>query len=186
MITSGQRKATGLGKLLVATVLSAAFLSAKVHAAEEQARNAAIADGVSTAVGLAVGAVELNPVGPILGIGMKAALFHYAKGLPDTDRPAVYARATSLWSGAAANNLCIAASILTGGSFAPACIVVGAAWAMKTWQESENERLFWEGCAMLRQYANEPGLECVYTAPVQVVVTEVTDVVVVAQELEAP
>jgi hypothetical protein len=186
MITLGQRKSIALGKLLAAAVLSATFFSPNVQAAEEEARNAAIADGLSTAVGLAAGAVELNPLGPILGMGMKAALFYYAKSLPDTERPAVYAKATAVWSGAAANNLCITASILTGGSFAPACLVIGAAWAMKTWQDTEHERLFWEGCAMLRQYANEPSLECVYSAPVQVVVTEVTDTVVLAQEAMAP
>lgn len=186
MITLGRRRFTALGKVVAVTVLAAACASARVHAAEEQARDAALADGVTTALGLAAGAAELNPLGPVLAIGMKAAVFHYARSLPDTEQPAAYAMATALWSGAAANNLCVTAAILTGGSFAPVCIAVGAAWAMKSWKDSEPERLFWAGCALRRQHANEPGLECIYTPPGEVLVTETMGPVVLAQDLTAP
>lgn len=133
--------------------------------AQDEAFTGAVADGLTTAVGLAAGAAELNPLGPVLAIGMKLALWQYAKGLPDTEQPGTYAAAAALWQGAAANNVCVAASILSGGSFAPACVALGVAWGVKTWKESEPEREFWAGCAMLRQYAQQPDLTCVYTAP---------------------
>jgi hypothetical protein len=182
----GARKLAALGKFTVAAALAAAFCSASAKEAEEQARDAAIADGVSTAVGLAVGATELNPLGPILAFGMKTAVFEYTKTRPDTERPAAYAAAASVWSGAAANNLCVAAAIVTGGTFGPVCIAVGVAWGMKTWKDSEHERLFWEGCAMLREYAGEPTLECIYTPPETQLARQESPSMVSAQALEAP
>lgn len=139
--------------------------AAQAQDAREQARQAAISDGLTTAIGLAAGAAELNPLGPLVAVGSKAVLLRYAETLPDTERPAVYALAASLWSGAAANNLCITASVLSGGGFAPACIALGVAWGMKTWKDTERERQFWEGCAMLRQYAGQPDLYCSMEPP---------------------
>lgn len=153
-----------LAKLAAGALLAASWLPARAEV-EDQARNAAIADGVTTAVGLAAGAAEANPLGPVLSLGVKAVTLQYAKTLPDTDRPVALAAANSVWSGAAANNVCITAAILSGGSFAPACLVLGVAWGMHAWKQTEHERTFWEGCAMLRQYAQDPGIECIYTAP---------------------
>jgi hypothetical protein len=172
-------------KLIAAAALSAVCCAANAQSVDDT-RNAAIADGVTTALGIAVGAVEANPLGPILAIGMKSVVFQYAETLPDTERPRVYAAATSMWQGAAANNLCVTAAILTGGSFAPVCLVVGVAWGLKTWQDSEHERLFWEGCAMLRQYANEPDLQCVYRAPETEIVMEATASEIVVHEVQVP
>ena len=152
-------------KLLAAAVVASACCAAQAGNAQDEAFTGALADGVTTAVGLAAGAAELNPLGPVLAIGMKLAVWQYAKRLPDTEQPGAYAAAAAWWQGAAANNLCLVASIASGGSFAPACVVIGVAWGMKTWQDSEPEREFWQGCAMLRQYAGEPGLACVYRAP---------------------
>ncbi len=67
----------------------------------------------------------------------------------------------------------------------PACVMLGLAWGMKTWKETEHERQFWEGCAMLRQYANEPALQCIYTPP-EVAEAEPLRAAVAAQELVAP
>lgn len=153
------------GRIATAAALSGAFCAAHAQDSRAQAHNGAIADGVTTAVGLAAGAVEVNPLGPLLAMGMKAVTLQYAKSLPDTERPAVYAVAASMWQGAAANNMCVTAAILSGGSFTPVCIAIGVAWGIKTWKDTEHERQFWEGCAMLRRYADEPALECVYTAP---------------------
>ncbi|MBE7366630.1 hypothetical protein [Ramlibacter pallidus] len=160
-------------KLALAAALVTACGAASAQSGEEKARNAAIADGLSTLMGLAAGGVEANPIGPVLAIGMKAVALRYAETLPDTERPAVYAAATAMWGGAAANNVCVTAALLTGGSFAPACLALGAVWAMKTWKDTEHERLFWEGCAMLRQYAGEPALQCIYTPPGTVMVYEI-------------
>jgi hypothetical protein len=161
-------------RIFAAAVLSAALGSVHAQEAKDQAIHAVIADGVSTAVGLAAGAAEMNPLGPLLAMGMKAVLFRHAASLPDTEQPTVYAAAASVWSGAAANNICVTASILSGGSFAPACLLVGAAWAYRTWKATEHERTFWEGCALLRHYAQEPALQCVYTQPEEPVVIEAT------------
>ena len=155
----------GVRRLAVAAALVAGACGAQAQT-REGAQEAAVADALSTAAGLALGAVEVNPLGPLLAIGMKAAMLQHAKTLPDTEQPAAYAMAESVWGGAAANNMCITAAILTGGGFAPACIAQGVAWGMKTWKDSERERQFWEGCALLRQYANEPKLACVYDAAV--------------------
>jgi hypothetical protein len=154
-----------MGKYVAAALLATAFASAHAREAQDEAVGGAVADGVTTAVGLAAGAAEMNPIGPVVGVGVKLAMFQYAKGLPDTQRPAVYAAAASWWQGAAANNICITAAVLSGGTFTPACVALGVAWGLKTWHDTEHERQFWEGCAALRKYAGEPAMPCVYTKP---------------------
>jgi hypothetical protein len=154
-------------RLLLLAVLGAGFASAQAQNAQGQAHSAAIADSLSTVAGLAAGAAEANPVGVIATIGLKPLMLQYAASLPDTEQPAAYAAQASAWAGATANNICVTAAILSGGTFAPACVVLGVAWGYKTWTSTEHERLFWEGCAMLRQYANEPKLECIYTPPAE-------------------
>lgn len=162
---SSRRARSGLRKAALGAGLALAMCTASAQDMREQARNAAVADGVSTAVGLAAGAMELNPLGPLVAIGMKTLAFRYAESRPDTERPTVYAAVASLWQGAAANNLCVTAAILTGGTFAPACLAVGAAWALKVWKDTEHERQFWEACSMVRVYVGQPELECIYKAP---------------------
>lgn len=174
------------GRVAAAAALAAASCAAQAQDSRDQAYNGAIADGVTTAVGLAAGAVEVNPLGPLLAIGMKAVTLQYAKTLPDTERPAMYAVAASMWQGAAANNLCVTAAILSGGSFTPVCIAIGVAWGVKTWKDTEHERQFWEGCAMLREYAGEPALECVYTAPEATVAAASREWTMVAHDVAAP
>lgn len=151
-------------KLLAAALLCAAFGTAGAQTARDQARNAGLADTGSTALALGLGAVEMNPLGPVLAVGLKVLVLDRVESLPEEEQAASYAMAASIWGGATANNLCVAAAILTGGGFAPACIMAGVAWGMKTWRESEDERLFWsEGCPWLRAYAQMPDLKCVYT-----------------------
>jgi hypothetical protein len=181
----GQLLRATLPKLGIAALLAAACFCAQADTAEDKAVDGAIADGITTAVGLAAGAAELNPLGPVLGIGVKLAVLHYAKTLPDTEQPAAYAAAASLWQGAAANNLCVAAAVLSGGSFAPVCIAVGVAWGLKTWNESEDERQFWVGCAMLRQYAQSPEMPCIYT-PADRALAQKPGPVLMVQVLEEP
>jgi hypothetical protein len=175
-----------LGRVAAVAGLVAAFGTAQAQEVRSQALHAAIADGVSTAAGLAAGAVEMNPLGPILAVGMKAMVFRYAEDLPDTEQPAAYAAAASLWSGATANNVCVTAAILTSGSFAPVCVALGVAWGLKTWKESERERDFWEGCALLRAYAQEPALTCVYTTPDTPVDRGMAHAIVAVGEVMAP
>ena len=150
-----------MGRMAAAALLAAAACSAQAGSAKEEAEGGALADGLTTAVGLAAGAAELNPLGPVLGIGVKYAVLEYAKTLPDEEKPAAYAAAASIWQGAAANNLCVAASLLSGGSFAPMCIALGVAWGAKTWNDSAAEREFWQACTSARQAAGDMSLPCI-------------------------
>ena len=94
----------------------------------EQAVNAAFADGITTAMGVAASGGVINPVGPLLTTAMKALTFQRASELPETDQPAAYAAASAMWMGGTVSNVCITAVFLSGGGFAPACLAVGAAW----------------------------------------------------------
>lgn len=154
-----------LRALAAIAALCAVFGTAHAQEAREQARKAAISDGLTTAIGLAAGAAEMNPLGPLVAVGSKALMLRYTETLPDTERAGAYALAASVWSGASANNLCITAAVLSGGSFAPACVALGFAWGLKTWKDTEREREFWVGCAMLRQYAGQPDLYCSIDPP---------------------
>ena len=146
-------------RVILAAALSAAAWAAQAQDAQAQARVGAVADGVSSVVGIAVG-VPLNPLLPVLGLGFKAVTLQHAESLPETERPRAYALAAAGWQGSAAGTSCAAASVLSGGSFLPACFVVGAAWGWKTWDESERERLDAERCAILREFAGKPKLPC--------------------------
>ena len=165
----GDRKRHPAAARLRALAAIAALVSgagtAGAQELKDQARNAAVGDGLSTAVGLAVGAAELGPAGALLSIGMKAAAFQYVDSLPEVEQPRAYALAASTWSGTTVGNVCITAALLTGGGFAPVCVVAGVAWGVKTWRESEDQRKFWEHCAMLRTYTGEPQFECTYVPP---------------------
>jgi hypothetical protein len=157
----------------LAALLCAAATCASAQELEQSARSAAVADTASTALGLAAGAVELNPLGPVLSIGMKAAYLKHAETLPEPEKAVALAASSSIWSGAAANNLCVIAVLISAGAFPPLaaaapvmCPVIGVAWGLRAWQQTEHERQFWtEGCPMLRAYAEMPDLVCVYTAP---------------------
>jgi hypothetical protein len=186
MFKSGPGKFAAGRKLATAVALSTALCSAQAQNGKEQANNAAIADGFTKVVSLAVGASDLNPVTSILSIGVSAAVFQYADGLPETERPRAYAAATSLWQGAAANNLCLTAAFLTGGSFTPACVALGLAWAMKTWDDTEHERRFWERCAILREFSDQPEFPCVYTPPEKDEVVEAKSAQAGGIDSEAP
>lgn len=173
------------GQLVVAAILSASCCAVQAQNAKEQAFNAAITDGFSTAAGLLAAGIELNPLVPVLAVGMKTATFQYADALPEAEQPAVYAAAAAMWSGATASNLCITATLLTGGGFAPVCLALGAAWGVKTWNDTEHERKFWAECAMLREYAQQPALPCVYK-PEERQLAKAAPAAVLAQDLTAP
>lgn len=146
-------------KVMVAAVLSAAACAAQAQEAREQARAGAVADGVSSVVGIAAGA-PLNPMLPVVGAAFKAATLQHAESLPEAERPRAYALAAASWQGSAAGNTCAALSVLSGGSFLPACIAVGVGWGYKTWNASERERQEAARCAALRKSAHKPKLRC--------------------------
>lgn len=148
-------------KVLAAAVLSTALGAAHAQEAEAQARTGAIADGVSSVVGVAAG-VAVNPLLPVVGLAFKAATFRHAEDLPDTERPRAYAFAAASWQASAAGNACATAAVLSGGTFLPACIVVGMAWGWKTWTASERERRDSERCAVLRSFVGKPHMPCAF------------------------
>lgn len=83
--------------------------------AADRASALAVADGVTTAVGLAGTAVEGNPLAPTdpLGIlaftALKAAVPHLASHMAPEDRKLVLQATSAAWGGAAVNNLLVIA-----------------------------------------------------------------------------
>lgn len=144
---------------MLAVALSVALCAVQAQEAESQARTGAVADGVSSFVGIAAG-VPVNPLLPVLGLAMKAATLRHAESLPETERPRAYALAAAGWHGSAAGNACAVVSVVSGGSFLPLCVVVGVGWGWNTWTASERERLEAERCAALRAKARKPKLRC--------------------------
>jgi len=141
--------------MLRALILSLLCLSAQAQTAHE----AAAADVATTGIGLALGAAEANPIG-LLTLPAKLAMIQHAEGLPTGEREYALSAISSMWTGAAANNLCVIAAIVTGGAFAPFCIGVGLAVASAKWQAEADERLFWAICAAEKKI--NPVLTCLY------------------------
>lgn len=172
-------------KVMVAALLSAGLCAAQAQEAKAQARVGAVADGVSSVVGIAAGA-PLNPLLPVVGAAFKAATLQHAESLPETERPRAYAFAAAGWQGSAAGNACFAVSVLSGGSFLPACVAVGVGWGWKTWNASERERLDAERCAALRASARKPKLRCAFMQRRIERTATPARMTIVAQELGAP
>ena len=172
-------------RVLVAAALTAAVSAAQAQEAQAQARTGAIADGVSSMVGVAAGA-PFNPLLPVMGLAFKAATLQHAEGLPETERPHAYAVAAAGWQGSAAGNACATAAFLSMGTFAPACIVVGVAWGWKTWNDSERERRASERCAVLRLFVGKGKLPCAFMPRGLEQAAPAPTAVLAAQELEAP
>lgn len=128
----------------------------------EQSQTAALTDLGSTAIGLAMGAAEANPIG-VLTIPLKFVLIDRADKLPDGEKQRAHSVIGSLWHGATVNNLCVVAAIATGGAFATACFVAGVVAGLHRWQSTAMEREFWALCAWERQRI--PDLKCIYTTP---------------------
>jgi len=127
-----------------------------------QAQHAAAADVATTGVGLALGAAEANPLGLAL-IPLKLVALDYAAGLPDGEKQTVQSAVGSFWLGAAANNICVIFSILSGGTFAPLCAAAGVAVALQRWNAGADEREFWWLCAQEKQ--SNPAMTCQFTKP---------------------
>lgn len=138
------------------------FLCLNVHAdTAERAQNAAIADVATTGIGLALGAAEANPIG-LATIPLKLVILDYAESLQDGEKQELQSAIASIWGGASANNLCVIAAIATGGTFAPACVLLGLVYGLTQWETSANERLFWKACQLEKERQNNPALKCIY------------------------
>jgi hypothetical protein len=138
-----------------------ALLVLPSHAAslQDQAETAAVADGLTTLGGIALGAAEANPIG-LISLVIKAPLLAHVKTLPQDEQAEWHATYGAFWGGAAANNLCIVGAILTSGALAPLCPMVGMAWGMNKWSASAQERELWAICREERAYWKNPQMTC--------------------------
>lgn len=110
-------------------------LHTAAHAdAAQEAWTAAGADTATTAAALSAGLVELNPLGPLGAVALKAAVMGYIQRLPEVEQTPAYHMASSTWAGAAANNLCWIAGA------GPVCMLLGALAGRWIWQSGERER----------------------------------------------
>lgn len=104
------------------------------------AMSAAIADGVTTGIALAGGAVEMNPMVPtsplgLIGLtGAKIMLVNYASTLPEQEKRTVLKTTTGLWGGAAANNL-----LVLLGAPPPIPLFAGAVIGVMAWRHADKK-----------------------------------------------
>ena len=146
---------------IVVAVISLVGVILPAHSStwQDQAETAALADGLSTLGGLALGAAEANPLG-LLTIIAKAPMLAAVKNMPQDEQADWHATYSAIWGGASANNLCIIGVILTGGAAALFCPVVGVAWGLQKWSESAMERELWAICREERAYWKNPQMPC--------------------------
>ena len=117
-------------------------------------------DGGTTIGALALGAAEANPLG-LATVVLKYPLLQYCKGLPEDERTECYSAANAVWGGAAVNNVCVIAAILTGGAFAPVCIAAGIGYGVYAWNDTTPEQDFYTACAEYRRVSGE-SFRCEY------------------------
>ena len=134
----------------------------------EPAVKAAIADGVTTGVALAAGAVEMNPLvnpsplGLVVLTAAKIGLVKYAADLPENDKRLVMKSTTAAWGGAALNNLLVLVAapppfpLLAGLAMA----VIG--WRQMTRDYDEQDRIT---AVQASQATAEKLVECIAPPP---------------------
>ena len=103
----------------LAAILLTLCLTAQADPSQ-RAQEAAVADVATTVLSLSLGAAEANPIG-LATIPLKWGILEYAGCLPDGEKQTVQSAVGSFWLGAAANNIRVIFSILSGGTFAPLC-----------------------------------------------------------------
>jgi hypothetical protein len=97
-----------------------------------------VADVTSTAVGLSLGAAELNPLG-IAAIGVKVLAYREIEAAPEEEKPLLRNKFKAFGVGATANNVCIIAGILTGGASSAVCIPLGLAAGYLSYSSGEKQ-----------------------------------------------
>jgi hypothetical protein len=142
-------------RFLLAMVVACA-LPAHADEAIDDAHRAAIADCLTTGIGIAAGLAELNPVGPLLSCTLKPLAIRAANAQPEPRRTSNLHVVDAMWKGAAFNNI---AAVL-GATSVPA-IGIGIVVGWWVWSQGADEREFMEICA--DQRSRNPALACVYT-----------------------
>jgi len=125
-----------MDRKLLTTLTLCASLSAHADDLRSDAINAQWADVGSTAIGLSLGAVEANPLG-ILILPAKVWAVHHIDGLPEAEQPAAWASLSAVTWGAVANNLCVIGVILSSGSSAALCPILGLGTGFWHWQQNK-------------------------------------------------
>ena len=148
-------------KAISAVLLVCVVFGPAIHAAtlQDEAERAAVADGLTTLGGVALGAAEANPFG-LVTLLAKIPLLAHVKKLPQDEQAEWHATYGAVWGGAAVNNMCIMGAILTGGLLAPICPFVGFAWGINKWNASAMERELWAICRQERAYWGNPQMTC--------------------------
>lgn len=134
----------------------------------EPAVKAAIADGVTTGVAIAAGAVEMNPLvnpsplGLVMLTAAKVGLVKYAADLPENDKRLVMKTTTAAWGGAAVNNLLVLVAAPP-----PFPLLAGLAMAVIGWRHMTRDYDEQDRIAALQasQGAADKLVECVAPAP---------------------
>lgn len=117
--------------------VSAPSAEERIERLDRNAVQAAVADGVTTGLAISAGALEMNPLvstspaGLLALTGAKIALVNYADRLPEDEKRMVIKTSSSLWTGAAVNNLMVLLSVPS-----PAAIAVGMVAGVLWWQHS--------------------------------------------------
>jgi hypothetical protein len=105
----------------------------RIERLDKNAMQAAVADGVTTGLALSGGAVEMNglistsPLGLVALTGAKIGLVKFADRLPQNEKRLVIKTSSSLWGGAAVNNLMVLMSAPSPVAIA-AGVVAGVLW----------------------------------------------------------
>jgi hypothetical protein len=144
-----------LRRLIVCLALLAAGSS--FADAKDGALAADAADCVTTGAALAFGLSEVNPLGPVASCALKGIATAIADTQPEPARTQALHAQSSLYAGAAANNLMALAG---AGSASP---VFGVMLAVGLWASGQEEREFMRLCDVHRQLAHDNTLRCNYT-----------------------
>lgn len=121
-----------------------------------------VADVGSTAIGLALGAAEANPLG-LVTLGVKAIAYQHIKDAPSTEQPAMWSAYGAFGWGATANNVCVIAAVASGGAAAALCPLLGLFTGMTVYsgdEEKRNRDTFAAICEQQRQI--NPKITCEY------------------------
>jgi len=136
--------------LMLLMFTSVAFADVKDQAIAGQA-----ADAATTIIGMWQGLTETNPLGAPAAILLKPIAFGVISQLPEEDQVVGHSALSAAGWGATGNNLCV----LVGGGVG--CIFAGIASGVVAWNQTVQERQFWEWCAYFRK--ETPELECVWS-----------------------
>jgi hypothetical protein len=153
---------TSLG---VAHADSSSELATVVQPADDGQTSAVMgqaADVGSTGAGLLMGAAEANPLG-LVTLGIKAVAYQKIKSSPPVEQPRLWGMYGAMGWGATANNLCVIATIATGGSAAVLCPLLGLGAGMGSWNAGSEERDRATFAAICDQAkVTNPKLVCIY------------------------